>query len=483
MGDLLQVFRDSLPEIIGGLVVAAVIAILGLLYRKPWVSLIKPLRAIRYLYRGLIGLDNVYPTLNDAYPDIRRDLIASTKSKIMVQMGRSIFGYKNIPLYEIIKASKGQNREFRILHLSPESPLLSPERAILRSSDYSGWMHEIDVVRNNLKALAKDGIDVYYREHLEGFFWKLFIFDEAFYLHPYYKEKDNDASPVFRFRKTETSLYTVYNRYFENAWLEGLPKKASLRELIPATERTGSAILARVNLGQITRVRKDMIQEDSGQGRIVNVFRIFDRSYNEKLNIYRFGGIGGKLNKNVDGDWTECAKREYFEECTRQFKDEERDLRLLDSEHTFYMDRNGKIHTVEIADSKVRPILVYEKYQHSPVSESANVVDEVYFLVCYLASIPNQIFPNENRSVAILLLDDNLLVRSYRENLTLRDLRQLGATVREPKSGTFHVDPKAILKPLGAAEFFAKAIIEGHLKPESLNHLAKRTATTSWVVP
>lgn len=293
MGDAFQLLRDSLAEIIGGLTVAAVTGILGLLYKGSNISFIKPLKVIRYLYRGLIGLDNIYSTLNDAYPDIRRDLISSTKSKIMAQMGRSIFGYKNIPLYEIIKASKGQNHEFRILHLSPESPLLSPERAILRSSDHAGWMHEIGVVRNNLKALWNEGINVYYREHLEGFFWKLFIFDDVFYLHPYYKDQDNDASPVFRFRKTETSLYTVYNRYFENVWLEALPKRASLKELIPATERTGSAILTRVNLGQIAKGRKDSSQKDLAQGRIVNVFRVFDRSYNEKLNIYRFGGIGG----------------------------------------------------------------------------------------------------------------------------------------------------------------------------------------------
>lgn len=201
----------------GGLLGVALILVLLLLF------FLNPLRLLGQRYLDVtMGIKAVYPNQHAAFADMKRACRAAKRIDLLLHMGRREFGQKD-SLFKEIVADKVKREEpglaVRILHIDPDSPHVSAERARELGRDHATWNSNIENVMANIREAMGKHPTAKVLPHGEPFIWRLFIFDETVFVSGYiYDTKNDRQAPVFQITPGENSLFAVFTKYFEHLW-------------------------------------------------------------------------------------------------------------------------------------------------------------------------------------------------------------------------------------------------------------------------
>jgi len=167
------------------------------------------------------GIIEVFDSLESCVNDMKKEFEKAKQIKLLLQIGRKEIGDSEASIFGI--AAKKKNRpgeKIRVLRASKNSPFLSEERAKSRGNDIRRWREDMRRLANEID-LLKDihEVDIEDREHDEPYLWRIFIFDDVAYVSAYLHQSDNDLKAVvYKLTKKETSLFAVFDKYFEYLW-------------------------------------------------------------------------------------------------------------------------------------------------------------------------------------------------------------------------------------------------------------------------
>jgi hypothetical protein len=69
------------------------------------------------------------------------------------------------------------------------------------------------------------GAQIKHRGHREPYLWRIFIFDDIAFVSAYLYFRENDKrANVYKIKKGENSLYTVFDKYFDYLWVNYDPE-------------------------------------------------------------------------------------------------------------------------------------------------------------------------------------------------------------------------------------------------------------------
>lgn len=184
------------------------------------------------------GIVRIFPNFHSCKNDILTDMRASKEVRIFLQLGRTVL-HTSSPFSDCLsEIIRNPDVTVRILHASKQSPYFSKKRAQKRNSDHLSWETDLDYVVRRVGGFNEQpGSRVDGRQHNEGAFWRLFIFDEVAYVQPYlYARVNEDYAPVFKLIRRmpstkqsseKKSLYEAFLSYFDNKWDEYTTPPAS----------------------------------------------------------------------------------------------------------------------------------------------------------------------------------------------------------------------------------------------------------------
>ncbi|MCX6031863.1 MAG: hypothetical protein NT169_21500 [Chloroflexi bacterium] len=179
------------------------------------------------------GIIEVYKNLEACKEDLQADFKKARQISFLLQIGRREFGDSEASYFQPPAMEKREpETKIRILRASPDSPFLSEARAeaTIRyrtearydsaKARYNRWQEDIRRLKKEIELLKSDHqIIIEDREHKEPYLWRIFLFDDIAYVSAYLDLHDTDKiTAVYKFRKGENSLYTVFKRYFEYLW-------------------------------------------------------------------------------------------------------------------------------------------------------------------------------------------------------------------------------------------------------------------------
>lgn len=167
------------------------------------------------------GIVEVFPNLEACKLDMQQEFRGASKVRMLLQIGRREFGDGEASYFtEDAKQKTQPGSAIRVLRASKSSPFLSEERAAARHTDIRRWRWDMRRLENELNLLQEiHGISIESREHFEPFLWRMFLFDDVAYVSGYLHQSDNDRkAAVYKLRTGETSLFAVFDKYFDYLW-------------------------------------------------------------------------------------------------------------------------------------------------------------------------------------------------------------------------------------------------------------------------
>jgi hypothetical protein len=351
--------------------------------------------------RDDIGLTRIYPSFDACQPEILDEVTTSRNVKIFVQMGKSVLSGAAV-LYEALERSQPET-QIKILHAGMRSPYLSERIALNRGSDYREWGQDIQyttIVGDRLT--AKLGSRLELRQHREGYFWRLFIFDDHAYLQPYLYPRDNARrAPVLRFSRLRAnaggaqnpdSLYHMLTTFFDFKWEECAPAPKSLEDMIAPTETAAVVALVKRERSFVFVVPKRFLDQHDGE--------------------LPFHSIGGKRQKGED--WIQTLQRECMEEIGSR-------LEVRSSAFTREITTSAEFEPINLSNEP-RPYCVYKRTRDM---DPEVVEPEVLWIVGYEADLdPAAAIEPRSEIAAVVHLTNDMLRRTARGRVTYAQIRR-----------------------------------------------------------
>ena len=340
-------------------------------------------------YTGVVA---VFENMDGCLEDIRGQISSSKNVSICVQIGRDLLSGKGL-FYEQLKSNR-HAESVRILHSGKGSPYLSEKKAKKRSPDKLVEWHDdltyVQRVGENLSRNFNDVVEI--RTHKEGYYWRLFLFDDVGYVQPYiYNSKNSVKAPVFKVENSENSIYATFHAFFDNKWKENDPKINSLSDLISKNENVSVTALAK------------------HQDRFVFVAPI-RYVYEDQIHIQ---APGGKIDEGES--FSKGLSREIFEEIGCK-------TRIHSSSHTVYAHEGTYINTWKLndrpapscvskrdlqkpkRDKNVEWVLLFHAELHITTLAELVPKNEMFAVVCLTSSLLSKlVFSNTDLKVSDVL--------------------------------------------------------------------------------
>ncbi len=359
----------------------------------------------------------VFPSMDHCINEICDKLSTEKNVSIFVQIGREILSGKGI-FYECLKKNSSPE-SIRILHSSVRTPYLSSKQASSRSvGKLEEW--RLDLVSSEqsgkqLSNIFNEGV-FQSRAHHEGYYWRVFLFDEMCYVQPYIYDSDNSGrAPVFKIKKSDSSVYNTYSNYFEKKWIEYEPNTYYINDFIK--ESFPVSVTA-------------ILKFDS-----LYIFSIPDR-YVRNNNMY-IQAVGGKTEG--DENYKTALKREVGEEIDASIK-------IYSSRNTTYIHEGG-IQLAEPFHDTPAPYIIYRRDVLEDTRDKRVKWILLYQAELLINSIQELRPKNETR--AIICLSQKMLTRlsDPTTSLKLRDIMNAkdGSCLIANKS----YSPETVLHPRG----------------------------------
>jgi len=379
----------------------------------------------------LLGLEKIYTNYIEAEQDILKELKKSRGPiRLFLQIAAKTIGMKG-SLFDVInEVSTKKNVELRVLHSSEQSPLFARDRLESLNKDPDRIIDILKYVNKSLEHLeGAKGSSLRHRVHTWPFIWRIYGFDDKLFLMPYYTDKDAIYySPVLLFKKSSTSLYKAFVDFFDYVWEQSAPSKKKLSDIITPATPAGTALFLK------------------WEG--YHVFGIPRRDLKPNHDFIRFYGVGGK-RKNSTEEWIECALREGNEETNNSID------KILNSDSTFFVRKDGIIDSITIIGEKIRPRLIIEKKKHTGLG-SMKVNDDVYYLVAYNAALKQKPLPTNEVAALVFLTDYHLSLFKKKFDVTVGEIKSEGAIIiSQPE---IKIRNEKILIPHGTASFLIRKI-------------------------
>lgn len=174
-------------------------------------------------YNSETGIIKIYKNFNECEIEILKQIKKSNSSKIFIYVGKTMLSGRG-ELFSLLREIKfPKDKSIKVLHASKKNEYFSESKAENRYSKSNNiWTIELKNNEEKAKELQmffKDKLE--FRQHKEGFYWRIFLFDEVAYVQPYLYESKNEArAPVYKLINNKTSMYQVFNNYFDNKWNE-----------------------------------------------------------------------------------------------------------------------------------------------------------------------------------------------------------------------------------------------------------------------
>jgi 8-oxo-dGTP pyrophosphatase MutT (NUDIX family) len=357
------------------------------------------------------GIVQLFDNFRECEAEILEGVKKSKTVRVFLQIGKTVLG-GSTNFYDYLAGVIQQAAEagepvgkVRILHASLESPYLSERIAHERSSDYREWVVDLDHAAlkiENLLERSKDTLKS--REHKEGYIWRLFIYDDFAYVQPYlYPRNNSEKSPVLKLSRFLTtsageenpsSLYKVFLNYFDFKWDENRPDITSLSELIPSTDATAVAVVARYHQFYVFAIPSRYIKPDSKE--------------------VAFHGIGGK--RRPGEDWVAAVEREASEEVGVE-------VSIRSAPRTRFHTTGAELRPIQLEDSP-RPYCVYKRTREADPNFAH---PEVLWLVGYEGELRikslDELRPKAEVG-ALLCLTGDMLLRTLQEKLTYGEIEK-----------------------------------------------------------
>lgn len=176
------------------------------------------------------GIVEVYKNLESCKTDMQADFKKASNIRLLLQIGRREIGDSDASYFGVLAREKNQpNVKIRVLRASKESPFMSEERAKARGANIRRWREDMRRLANEIDILRDElGVKIEDREHSEPYLWRIFLFDDVAYISAYLHQSDNDQKAVvYKLIKSEKSLYTVFDKYFEYLWAKSSPSDST----------------------------------------------------------------------------------------------------------------------------------------------------------------------------------------------------------------------------------------------------------------
>jgi hypothetical protein len=168
------------------------------------------------------GIVRTFPNLDACKEDMQEEFERAKKVRLLLQIGRKEFGNGEASyFYPLTKAKHNPEAHIKILRASVQSPFLSEQRATRRTDDKLRiWREDIRRLEEQIDILRSTSkVKIEERQHHEPYLWRIFIFDGVAYVSGYLYPSDVDSkSVVYKFKYGDTSLYTVFKKYFDYLW-------------------------------------------------------------------------------------------------------------------------------------------------------------------------------------------------------------------------------------------------------------------------
>ena len=358
------------------------------------------------------GIVRIFDNFRQCENEILEQVKTSKTVRVFLQIGKTVLG-GTTSFYDylggVIQPVGGETPpigKVRILHASLESPYLSERIAHERSSDYREWIVDLDHAAQKIENLMERSKEMLKsRQHKEGYIWRLFIYDDVAYVQPYlYSRNNSEKSPVLKLSRfltssgtredNSSSLYKVFLNYFDFKWDENRPDATSLPELIPSTDATSVAIIAKYHQFYIFAIPSRYIKPENKE--------------------VPFHGIGGK--RRSDENWVAAIEREAAEEIGVG-------VSISSSPRTRFHTTGAELRSMHLEDSP-RPYCVYKRTRDADPNFAH---PEVLWLVGYEASLRikglDELRPRAEVGALVCLTGD-MLLRTLQEKLTYGDIER-----------------------------------------------------------
>lgn len=336
----------------------------------------------------------IYPNMESCKDDICEKLSSEKNISIFVQIGTGVLTGKG-SLYNCLKKNLSPD-SIRILHASVKTKFLSMKEASSRGkAKYAEWtanLKNADFLGRTLSKLYNDGV-FETRAHHEGYYWRIFLFDNECFVQPYaYKKNNSQNAPVFRLRNTEGSIYNTFRDYFENKWIEYKPNTYHVNDFIKESFPVSVTAILKFNSLYIFSIPKRYVTNN---------------------NLY-IQAVGGKVEK--DETYKTALIRETQEEINAN-------IRVYSSRFTTYMNSGGIYCSEKFLDDPA-PNIIYRR----DIDEN-NRDKRVKWILLYQADLNinslNEISPqNEIDSVICLSSEMLLNVVNPTTKLTIQDVKK-----------------------------------------------------------
>jgi hypothetical protein len=382
---------------------------------------------------SVAGLVEVFDDWRKCQDEVVRELTTSRSVKVFAQIGKSVLSGAAV-IFNALEHPR-TDAQIKILHAGVNNPYLSERSALRRGADYREWREDIEYVgRVGDRLRGRLGSRLEIRQHLEGYLWRLFIFDDLAYLQPYTHSSDNaERAPVFKFSRfgdpagseeNEKSLYHMLSGYFDVKWEECAPTPVVLEDMIDAENLASVVALA----------------EQGGRRIFVIPYRLLERNGKE----LEFHYIGGKRGSGEG--WIQALQRESLEEIGTE-------LTIKSSTFTRDLTTDAEFEPLQLSEDP-RPYFVYKRTREvAPETADPGIL----WIVGYETTIPADMIIEPSREIAaVVTLSPELLRKTAREMVTYERIARAtdgsGITVRRG----VRFDYKRIAKPAQLASLSVK---------------------------
>lgn len=362
-------------------------------------------------------VENVFPNMESCMESVCDRLSSEKNISIFVQIGVDILSRQG-KFYECLRKNISPE-SIRILHSSRQTPYLSSREASSRAKGkLEEWTQDLrssEQYGKQLENLYDEGV-FKSRAHHEGYYWRIFLFDEVCYVQPYvYKSDNSDRAPVFEIKKSESSIYNTFETFFNNKWREYKPNTYYVNDFLK--EASPVSVTA-------------LIRYDS-----LYVFSVPKR-YASKKEMY-VQAVGGKTENNET--YKSALIREAEEEINAKIK-------VYSSSYTTYIYEGG-IQLSEKFQDDPAPYIIYKR-SISDDTRDKRVTWILLFNAELMIGSLNELTP-ENETEAIVCLSREMLSKLADPTITLkvRDITNSedGSKIISRKK----YSPNMILKPKG----------------------------------
>jgi hypothetical protein len=348
------------------------------------------------------GIVKIFDNFRDCEAEILEYVKMSDSVRVFLQIGKTVLG-GTTSFYDHLGRIIRPNAKVKILHASLDSPYLNERIAHERTSDYKEWIVDLNHAAQKIENLIGRNSSLESREHKEGYIWRLFVFDDIAYVQPYLFTRDNsENAPVLKLSRVTTltdrreenrfSLYKVFLNYFDFKWDEYTPEATSLSNLIPVTDTTTVAVVAKYHQFYIFAVPSRYIKPDAKET--------------------PFHGIGGK--RRPDEAWVTALEREALEETGFA-------INITPSPRTRFHTTGAELSPIQLDDAP-RPYCVYKRTREADPNFAH---PEVLWLIGYEGTLAikslDELRPRAEVGALVFLTGD-MLLRTLQEKVTYEDI-------------------------------------------------------------